>query len=102
VDFFWVFLVSEFLGGKVGLLCYSIFNDIGRRVIICDCRRGFVLYRGINGETREKKAAVSAVSIANARRCSDVEYARILESPMEVVEMAVENSWALWCYDGKF
>jgi len=50
---------------------------------------------------KEKKAAVSAASIANARRCSDVEYARILESPTEVVEMALENAWALWCYDGK-
>jgi len=36
VDLFWVFLVSEFLGGKVGLLCDPIFNDIGPRVIICD------------------------------------------------------------------
>jgi len=59
-------------------------------------------YWGINGETREKKTAVSAVSIARARRYSDVEYARLLESLMEVVEMAGENSWALWCYDGKF
>jgi len=54
------------------------------------------------GETRKEKTAVSAASIANAKRCSDVEYARILESPMEVVEIMVENAWALWCYDGKF
>jgi len=32
------------------------------------------------GKTREKKTALSAVSIANARWCSDVEYARVLES----------------------
>jgi len=62
----------------------------------------FMLYWGINVKTRKKKTPVSAVSIANARRCSDVEYARILESPMEVVEIMVENAWELWCYDGKF
>ena len=26
MDFFWVFLISGSLGGKVGLLCDSIFN----------------------------------------------------------------------------
>jgi len=37
---------------------------VGWRVIICDWRTGFVLYRGINGKTkREKKAAVSAISM---------------------------------------
>jgi len=30
VGFFWVFWVSEFLGGKEGFLCDSIFNDLGR------------------------------------------------------------------------
>ena len=69
-------------------------------MILCDWRTR--LYRGINGETREKKADISAASISNARRCSDVGYARMLESPMKVVEVMVENAWALWCYDGKF
>ena len=55
MDLFWVFLVSEFLGGKVGLLCDSIFNDIGRRVILCDWRTGFMLYQGINGGNEERK-----------------------------------------------
>ena len=50
----------------------------------------------------EKRAAVSVVGIVNTRRYSDVEYARILESLMEVAEVTVENVWVSWCYDGKF
>jgi len=42
---------------------------------------------GDKWKNEEKKTASSAVSIANARRCSGVEYAQILESLMEVVEM---------------
>jgi len=54
---------------------------------------------------RGKKTAVSAADISNARRCSDVEYPRILESPIEVgrkylgimvLSWKVLGSWSLY------
>ena len=80
MDLFWVFLVSEFLGGKVGLLCDSIFNDIGRRVIICDWRTGFMLYRGISGKLGKKRQLYrlsALLTLEGARMWNMHEYWRV-------------------------
>ena len=78
MDFFWILLVLEFLGGKVGLLCDSIFSDIGWRVILCDCGTIYVVLgydiSGKRGKKRLPYRLSALLTLEHARVWSMYEY----------------------------